>query len=245
LTLLNDHQLLDVRLISPQDVIRAAKNAQAVGGTISTYDLGEAKAPADAVLRGYFQARGLSGEPLDAAIQAFSREALGHAQRALQNASALSRLGTAFPATKLRSISLSSQQQWSEMAAKHAAALEVELRGLHDQMARLSSDPQELPSMNDADTAIDDPPAFARATNRLLLRTQSLNRNVGSEFASGQQPDAPPTDIDSLVAATSNAIPLQEAVEITGFAVQLNAAARTAQMSRQHSRPEMQPPNRP
>jgi|GEM_PF-3560974 len=244
LTLLNDHQLLEVRLISPQDMIRAAKNAQAVGGTISTYDLGEAKAPADAVLRGYFQAQGLSGEPLDAAIQAFSREALGHAQRALQNASALSRLGTAFPATELRSISLSSQQQWSEMAAKHAAALEVELRGLHDQMARLSSDWQQLPSMNAADAAIDAPPAFARATNQLLLRTQSLNRNVGSEFASGHPPDAPPTDIDSLVAATSNAIPLQEAVEITSFAVQLNAAARTAQMSRQHSRPDTEPPNR-
>jgi DNA-directed RNA polymerase specialized sigma24 family protein len=79
LTLLNDHQLLDVRLVSPQDVIRAAKTTQAVAGAISTYDLGETKAPADAVLRGYFQAQGLSGEPLDAAVQAFSREALGHA----------------------------------------------------------------------------------------------------------------------------------------------------------------------
>jgi hypothetical protein len=131
------------------------------------------------------------------------------------------------------------------MAAKHAAALEVELRDLHDQMARLSPSHQELPSVNDLDAAIGDPPAFARAANQLLVKTQSLNRNVGSEFASGQSPDAPPTDIDSLVAATSNAIPLQEAVEITSFAVQLNAATRTAQMNRQHSRPEMQPPNRP
>jgi DNA-directed RNA polymerase specialized sigma24 family protein len=245
LTLLNDHQLLDVRLISPQDAIRAAKTQQAIAGAISTYDLGETKAPADAVLRGYFQAQGLSGEPLDAAVQAFCREALGHAQRALQNASALSRLGSAFPATELTSISSSSQQQWSEMTAKHAAALEVELRDLHDQMARLSPSHQELPSVNDLDAAIGDPPAFARAANQLLVKTQSLNRNVGSEFASGQSPDAPPTDIDSLVAATSNAIPLQEAVEITSFAVQLNAATRTAQMNRQHSRPEMQPPNRP
>jgi DNA-directed RNA polymerase specialized sigma24 family protein len=245
LTPLNDHQLLDVRLISPQDVMRSAKTRQAIAGAISTYDVGETEAPADAVLRGYFQARGFSGEPLDAAVQAFSREALGHAQRALQNASALSRLGSAFPATELRSISFSSQQQWSEMAAKHAAALEVELRDLHDQMARLSPSHQELPSANDIDAAIGDPPAFACAANQLLLKTQSLNRNVGSEFASGHQPDAPPTDIDSLVAATSKAIPLQEAVEVTGFAVRLNAAARTAQVNRQHSRSETQPPNRP
>jgi DNA-directed RNA polymerase specialized sigma24 family protein len=242
---LNDHQLLDIRLISPQDVMRAAKTRQAIAGTVSTYDLGETKAPADAVLRGYFQAQGLSGEPLDAAVQAFSREALGHAQRALQNASALSRLGSAFPATELRSISFSSQQQWSEMAAKHAAALEVELRDLHDQMARLSPSRQQLPSANEVDAAIDDPPAFARAANQLLVKTQSLNRNVGSEFASGHPPDTPPTDIHSLVAATSNAIPLQEAAEVTGFAVQLNAAARTAQVNRQHSQPETQPPNRP
>jgi hypothetical protein len=245
LTLLNDHQLLDVRLVSPEDAIRAAKTTQAVAGAISTYDLGETKAPADAVLRGYFQAQGLSGEPLDAAVQAFSREALGHAQRALQNASALSRLGSAFPATELTSISFSSQQQWSEMAAKHAAALEVELRDLHDQMARLSPSHQELPSANDLDAAIGDPPAFVRAVNQLLVKTQSLNRDVGSEFASGQSPDAPPPDIDSLVTATSNAIPMQEAVEITSFAVQLNASARTAQMNRQHSREDKQPPNRP
>jgi hypothetical protein len=241
--LLNDHQLIDIRLISPQDVIRAAKAQQAVAGAVSTYDLGETKAPADAVLRGYFQSQGLSGEPLDGAIQAFSREALGHAQRALQNASALNRLGSAFPATELGTISFSSQQQWSEMAAKYAAALEVELRDLHGQMARLSPSNQELPSANDVNAVIDDPPAFARAANQLLVKTQSLNRNVGSEFASGQSPDTPPTA--SLIAATSNAIPLQEAVEVTSFAVQLNAAARTAQVNRQHSRPEMQPPNRP
>jgi DNA-directed RNA polymerase specialized sigma24 family protein len=245
LTLLNDHQLLDVRLVSPQDVIRAAKTTQAIAGAISTYDLGETKAPADAALRGYFQAKGLSGEPLDAAVQAFSREALGHAQRALQNASALSRLGNVFPATEPRSVSLSSQQQWSEMAAMHAAALEVELRGLHDQMARLSPSRQEFQSASNADAAIGDPPAFARAANQLLVKTQSLNRNVGSEFASGQSPDAPPADIDSLVVITNNAIPLQEAAKVTSFAVQLNSAVKTAQVNRQHSRSEMQPPSRP
>ena len=245
LMVLNDHQLIDIRLISPQDVIRVANSRQAAAGAISTYDLGETKAPADAVLRGYFQSQRLSGEPLDAAVQAFSREALGHAQRALQDASALSRLASAFPVTELRSISFSSQQQWSEMAAKYAAALQVELRDLHDQVGRLSPSHLELPSANNVGAAIGDPPAFARAANQLLVKTQSLNRNVGSEFASGQSPDTPPTDIDSMAAATSNAIPLQEAAEVTDFAVQLNAAARTAQVNRQHSRTEMQAPNRP
>jgi len=245
LSLLNDHQLLDLQIISAQDVIRAAKAQRATNGSISTYDLDETKAPANAILRGYFQSQGLTGEPLDAAVRAFSREALGHAQRALQNASALSRLGNAFPAADFRSISFSSQQQWTEMTAKHAAALEVELRNLQDQMARLSPSQSQQPGTNNMDALISDPPAFARATQQLLLKTKQLNQTVGSEFASGQSSDTPPTNIDSLVTMTSAAIPLEEAANVTSFAVQLNAAARTAEISRQHSRPDTRPPDQP
>jgi len=212
---------------------------------VSMYELGETKAPADTALRAYFQAQGLSGDPLDAAVSGFSREVLGHAQRALQSASVLDRLGSTFPAADLRFISLSSRQQWSEMAAKHAAALEVELRALHEQLGRLSPSTPQTPSVSDADAVIDNPAQFARAANQLLLRTQSLNRSVGSVFASSQSPDAAPASIDSLVVATDSAIPLQQAVEITSFAVQLSASGKTAAINRQDSRADKQPPNQP
>jgi DNA-directed RNA polymerase specialized sigma24 family protein len=246
LSLLDNHQLLQTQLVSPGDVQRRGiKAPQPVVNAVSMYELGETKAPADAALRTYFQAQGLSGDALDAAVVGFSREALGHAQRALQNASALNRLGSTFPAADLRFISLSSQQQWTEMAAKHAAALEVELRALHEQLGRLSPSTPQLPGVNDADAVIENPAQFARAANQLLLRTQSLNRNVGSVFASGQSPDAPSTSIDSLVVATDSAIPLQQAAELTSFAVQLSASGKTALINRQDSRADKQPPNQP
>ena len=209
------------------------------------FDLGETKPPADAELRTYFQAQGLSKESLDAAVSGFSREALGHSQRALQNAAALKRLSDTLSASELRSVSVATQRQWTEMVTKHAAALEVELRALHKQITRLSHGPQQLPGTGDPGSAIEKPEQFARAADQLLTQTKNLDQSVSSVFASSQFQDAQPADIPSLISATSNAIPLQKAVEMASFAVQLNASGRTAATNWQNSRPEMHTSDRP
>ncbi len=59
----------------------------------------------------------------------FSHDALEHGQRALQHAYALDRLGRALSASELRSVSLASQQQWTEMLHQHASDLEEQLTG--------------------------------------------------------------------------------------------------------------------
>jgi hypothetical protein len=182
---------------------------------------------------------------LDAAVSGFSREALGHAQRALQNASALRRLSATFSTAELSSVGLASQQQWTEMVAKHAVALEVELRALHEQLARLSPSPEQLPGANDVGSAIETPVELARAADQILAKTKSLDQSVSSVFASSQSPDAPLANFQSLITATNDAIPLQNAVEITSFAVQLNASGRTAAINRQHSRSDKQTPTQP
>jgi hypothetical protein len=97
LKLLDHHQLLQTQIVSRRYAEARTKAPQPVTRAVSRYELDEAKAPADAELRAYFQAQGLSGDPLNAAVVGFSREALRPAQYALQNASALSRLGSAFP----------------------------------------------------------------------------------------------------------------------------------------------------
>ncbi len=246
LNLLENHQLLDTQLISPTDVQKSGlKRPRAIAGTINTYDVDQTKAPADAALRGFFQAQGMSGAALDAAVVGFSRDALGHSQRALQHASALNRLGSTFSVLALREVSLPAQQQWTELMAKHATALEVELRALHDQLAPLTPFHDQSPSTDQTGSAIENAAQFAREANQLLRKAQSLNQTVGSIFASSQQLEEQPPGIDSLVAATNKAIPLQEAVELTSFAVQLNASGRTASISRQQSRPDKQTPNRP
>lgn len=246
LDLLENHQLLQAQIVSQDDVRNHGKKSlRTLTGAVSMYDVGQTKPPADAALRAYFQAQGLSQEPLDAAVSGFSREALGHAQHALQNASALRRLSVAFSTAELRSISLASQQQWTEMVAKHAAALEVELRALHEQLARLSPSPQPIPDIKNDGSAIETPAELARAADQILAKTKSLDESVSSVFASSQSLDAPAADIQSLIKATSDAIPLQNAVEITSFAVQLNASGTTAAISRQHRRPDKQTPTQP
>jgi hypothetical protein len=246
LDLLDNHQLLQLQIVSPNDVQKHGKKpSRTLTGPVNMYDVGQTKPPADAALRAYFQAQGLSQEPLDAAVSGFSREALEHSQRALQNASALRRLSVAFSTAELRSVSLASQQQWTEMVAKHAATLEVELRALHELLARLSPSREQLFSEKDNDSSIETPAQFASAADQLLAKTKSLDQSVSSVFASSQSPDAPAADIQSLIKATSDAIPLQNAVEITSFAVQLNASGRTAAINRQHSRPDKQTPQQP
>jgi hypothetical protein len=90
LKLLDHHQLLQTQIVSRRHAEARTKAPQPVTRAVSRYELDEAKAPADAELRAYFQAQGLSGDPLNAAVVGFSREALRPAQYALQNASALS-----------------------------------------------------------------------------------------------------------------------------------------------------------
>jgi hypothetical protein len=245
LNLLDNHHLLLMQLVSPADILRHGINASRSTETIARYDVQQTKIPADAALRTYLKAHGIAGKAQDDAVVAFSREALRHAQRALQSASALNRLGNTFPPDDLRSIGFSSQQQWAEMVAKHSATLETELRALHEQLSRLTPSSEQLPNVSNAGDAIEDPTQFARAANQLLLRTKSLNRSVGSAFASSPSSDATPASIDSLIAATRDAIPLREAVDITSFAVELNASARTAMINRQHSQIDKQSPNKP
>jgi DNA-directed RNA polymerase specialized sigma24 family protein len=246
LSLLDNHQLLETQLVSPNDVREYGKKSlRPLTGAVSMYDVGQTKSPADTLLRTYFQGQGLSQGPLEAAVSGFSREALGHSQRALQNASALKRLSNTFSPSELGSVSPTAQRQWAEMVAKHATALEVELRALREQLSRLSPSPEQLPSANATGDLIGTPAQFERAADQLLTDTKSLDQSVSGVFASSQLPDGHPADIQLLITATSNAIPLQKTVEMTSFAVQLNASGRTAATNRQHSRPETQTPNRP
>ena len=134
---LPNHQLLDLKLFSPHALRRAAPTPQAAATRV--FEIDQAKSAADPTLRKYFQGQGLSGEPLESAVVAFSHDALEHAQSALQHAYALDRLGRALSATELRSVSLASQQQWTEMLNQHASDLQQQFLALRGQLAKLSA----------------------------------------------------------------------------------------------------------
>jgi len=196
-------------------------------------------------LRAYFQAQGLSQKSLDTAVSQFSREALEHALRALQNAAALKRLSAISLSPELRYVDLVSKQQWTEMAAQHAAALESELRALHEHLSVLSSSPDQRAGFEVPRSEIENPAQFARTVDQLLCTTKVLDQRVSSVFASSQTTDAQLADIQSQITTISDAIPLQKAVEVTSFAVQLNASGKTSAMNPQDSRSKAQPFGRP
>jgi DNA-directed RNA polymerase specialized sigma24 family protein len=245
LNLLHNHQLLRMQVASPSDLKNRAKGPlRPLTGVVSTYYLGQTSPLADGLLREYFEKQGLSGDSLDAAVAGFSHEVLGRAQRALQNTFALKRLSQISSQSDLRYISLSSQQQWTEMVVKHASALEVELRALREQLSRLSASSEPSSNTGATDVSIESPAQFARAVDQLLARVRSLDQRVGRVFASSQTQEEVQADVQLAIAATNRAIPLQQSVEMTSFVTKLKSSARTI-TDQQLGRLEEQTPDRP
>ena len=243
LQMLSDHQLLDLTLTSPRDVqVRAPDLHAAPAENTSVYDVNQAKSLADAPLRKYLQGKGLIDERLDSAAGQFSNDALQHAQRALQHAYALDRLGNVLSVADLRSISISSRHQWTEMVHKHASDLEEQLRALRGQMAAILPVGEELPKASDGFLRIEDPVEFERAANELLHHTQELNRYIGSVFTSNPSGERQ-SGQDSLLIKTMNAIPLRQAEELAYFALQLNTSAGAGVVNRQNKKDGLKVPH--
>ena len=113
------HELLDMRIVSSRDLKLSPAGFHA-SVPIEAYEVSQPGFAADERIRRYFSAEGLSGDRLDTAVTQFSRDALQHAQRALQHAYALDRLGSSVSAQELRSIKLPAQKEWTGMVDSHA-----------------------------------------------------------------------------------------------------------------------------
>jgi DNA-directed RNA polymerase specialized sigma24 family protein len=229
---LKDRQLLKIQLVTPRDIqTHSVPVRQTTYEPANVYEMRETRAPVDAALRRHFQAEGLSGEAVDVAVAAFSREVLEHAQRALEQASALERLGSNFSEAELTSVSLLSQQQWVEMVGKYAATLQVELRALQGQLAQLAPANEPQPRAGIAlNITVDSPAQFMGVAAQLLRDTQATNQQISNTFAIHGAENTK-SDPDSLLASVRSAIPVKEAAEVASFAVKLNASARAAQMN--------------
>jgi DNA-directed RNA polymerase specialized sigma24 family protein len=217
---LPNHQLLDLRLFSPHEL--RMRTSQSL--TTRIYEVSQAKSAADPAVRKYFQAKGLSGGQLESAVVAFSHDVLEQAQRALQHAYALDRLGLALSATELRSVSLSSQQQWTRMLQEHAAALHDQLQAIRGQLDQLSTSAAALADVSGESVTIENPQQFSQAASLLLQSVQELNRHISNVFASGTSGDGQASQED-VTAAIVNVIPLHQAAEIKSFAIELSSSA--------------------
>jgi hypothetical protein len=190
------------------------------------YNVAPIEQPADSALRRYFQAKGISGQQIDAAIAQFSRDALDHAQRALQHAYALDRLGTSFSAEELRTMGPLAQEQWSAMVARHSSALKTELDKLHEQIAPLVPAGSAAP-WNPKVSEISAPAEFATSARGLLRKVQKLNREVGSTFSSGPI-DTARRNANSSIETTLGSIPLSGAEQLAEFGSRMENAKDAA-----------------
>ncbi len=220
---LEDKRLLDLRLKSKNDLpLPVASASRRASEGPSIYDLEQAEPVVDAMLRRHFQAAGLSGEKLNSAMDQYSQDVLQHAQRALQHAYALKRLGSILSDPKLNSIGVASQRQWIGMVDEHSQGLEAELGALRMQLAEIASS-REPTSADGPPPAIENPAQFDQAANRLLQHTQELNSDIDSLFTSNLSEERHPAP-DSQFRAVINAIPLRQSQEIARFAARLSSA---------------------
>ena len=242
---LPDHQLLDLRLISQHSAeLQNSGPFRDLSGSTGIYDVGSTKLPAEAILRSYFETKGLTGKRLDSAVAQFSSETLEMAEHALQSSYALDRLGGVLSTAELDFVGPSSQQQWTEMVEKHASYLEAQLDSLNDQLAEISPQGKQQADAGRRVAQIDSPAQFAQATHRLLRQVQNLNHNVGMSFAS-RASKGEEQNIESLLATTVKAIPLREGKEIGDFAGRLATSERAALERRQYNPDEANVPAAP
>lgn len=239
---LDNYQDLDMRLISPNDIVqeKRSKPQTSVPSSVSTYDIAQTQAPVDTLLRAYFLANGSSGADVDTAVSKFSRGVLNHAQCALQHASVLKYLGDSFSPSELKVISRVSQQQWAELAAKHAVALKNELYAINTQLTLIVPMMKRPQDTDHPILTIENPDTFRQAANDLFVQTKALDEQVSNVFASSQAQGAQVNDMNSLVAAIKNAIPLQDSIEMSDFTTKLDMSGSTAS-NRQAVGTEMQP----
>jgi DNA-directed RNA polymerase specialized sigma24 family protein len=232
LDLLEEHQLLDLRLTSPRDVQqKLASGQRSAPEDTSVYEVSQTKPLIDATIRRYLQAKGVSADRLNTAVEQYSHTVLQHAQRVLQHAYALNRLGSALSANELKSVGPSYQRQWTEMVRKHATDLENELLALRRQLAEIAQ-PESAPDTDSSFVRIENSDQFHHAANQLLRQTQDLNKEIGKLFTSNASGETQPASASRL-AAMMSAIPLRQAEEINHFAVELETSERSTVQTRE------------
>jgi len=213
------HALLDLRILSSGELKVPIGRPQR-SMSVEAYEVAQPGFAADARIRAKFAATGLSGQRLDAAVEQFSRDALQHAQRALQHAYALDRLGSSISPAELRTMRLTARQQWTGMVNGHAAGLDTELRSLYGQLAEILPAGAEPAAVNKETMRIDDPVQFATIAGRLVRQVRDLNRQTGEFFTSSGK-TLSDTNLNASVRTIMDTIPLQQAEDVAAFALRL------------------------
>jgi len=226
---LNEDGLIELQLGAPHDLpLHNFKNRRVTNlPSFSVVDVGQTEPQIDKKLRSYFHDKEIPDDHLESAVRQYSNEALRHAQLALQHAYALHRLGNSMSETEFRMIGPISRMEWAEMVHRHASDLGAELLTLRDQLSRIKSSDRQTLQQHEQILFVDTPAAFNQVNERLLLRTQELNDDIGRLFASNTSISE---QSDTLLETAISTIPLAQVQELNHFANELSASAKAVSL---------------
>jgi hypothetical protein len=215
--------LLDLRIAASSQVpppIRSFLRS----GPMESYEVTQTRYAADAPVRRFLASRGLAAGTLDQAVEKFSRDALASAQKALQHAYALNRLGAAVTDEELRSVSTQSQREWTAMVREHATGVTTDLRDLQQQLSAVWPHESEAQKPLEDAIEIQNPSQFAKAAGRLLAQVSALNGHVGELFTTN---GGAPGEMNQQLLLTTimDTKALDDSTRMTEFAVRLSEAA--------------------
>jgi DNA-directed RNA polymerase specialized sigma24 family protein len=223
-----DRRLLDVLVVSQLDIkVPHGLSKLRTSHATSVYTVENSQSPADALIRNHLSREGLSSDRISALAAQFTRDTLGHAQHALQEAYALDRLGSSFSSTELREMDAASDHQWAQMAAWHASVLNRELRALHDQLVQLTPVETQDSTTHNVSRMIQHPDEFAHTVHSMLQEVQLLNKRTALAFTSGSV-TAHGSDAATLVREAAQSIPIRDADTVVEFASRLAASGDDA-----------------
>ena len=224
LSSLPNRTLLDIQ-IGSQDSLRSAHTARgAPAAALHVYNVVDARPPGEAILRKYYESRGLSGAALDAATAHFCQTALEHADSILQRAYALNRLGSVFEGNNVADLDLSSRQQWADLVNANASILAAQIEALEQQLNELPLSRTSSEKSIKQLAGIENPAEFAGETRNLLHKAQHIDELISTLFASGNS-SMSAEDIASMIRETNSSLPLNEAANLRTFATDLRQSA--------------------
>jgi hypothetical protein len=86
--------------------------------------------PAEGDLRAYLSSKGFTGQQLDQEVRNFADRVLAHSRQARRHALALKQIVERFSADDVRMMDAAAREQWSQLIAQHARAIQQETESL-------------------------------------------------------------------------------------------------------------------
>ena len=147
--------------------------------SVERLESANSKIPADADLRRYFAAKGLSGAQLDQSVNQFAARMLDRSFQALRHAGALERLAQRFSLEQLRTLDPEARNKWLGLLRAHAQAVERELGNLRRDLGPFTS--SGSPGSEES-VRIDNDQDFQEAVHRLFELCSASDQAVRSAF---------------------------------------------------------------